>query len=468
MQALRRIGIVLALVAVAGCELVGETEAPVDYGALEAISYARHVQPLLNAKCTACHAGADAAAGLRLDGWDHLIAGSRYGEAVIPFDAARSRLLEMATKRVGGAHPREAGGDTLTHAEVAFLRRWIDEGARNDRGAVPYAGTRDRIYVCNQDAALISVIDAEANLVVRTVDLQAHGFSATAKPHHVVVEPDGSYWYVSLIGENKIARFDRENRLVGTVDFPAPGLLALDPARDRLYAGHTLSIVDVPATLAVIRRSEMRLVEVVDVLFPRPHALALDPTGAYLYSASVSENRFAAIEAEGLTAGLPAALGTTPQAFVQFAASPDGRRLYLTGSLAGQVHLLDLTRPDRPTRVQTLEVGAQPWVPVFTRDGRHVFVGNKGAHTVTVIDAEAGAVVEVIEGHGLAQPHGAAVSPDGRFIYISNNNRDGHYTPRHDFGDNARIGTVVVLDRATRAIVRVLEVETYPTGLNAP
>ena len=83
-------------------------------------------------------------------------------------------------------------------------------------GAGPgVTGPAPMVYVPNQSSATVSVIDTRLDSVVATVDLQALGFSATAKPHHVAVEPDGSHWYVSLIGENTVVKFDRENHIVG-------------------------------------------------------------------------------------------------------------------------------------------------------------------------------------------------------------------------------------------------------------
>ena len=97
-----------------------------------------------------------------------------------------------------------------------------------------------------------------------------------------------------------------------------------------------------------------------------------------------------------------------------------------------------------------------------------------GDNTVNVIDFETRTVVKVIEGRGLAQPHGAAVSHDGRYAYIASRNLEmpeghskfGHmYTPRYDLGDNARAGTVAVIDTETREIVKVIEIEGYGAGL---
>jgi streptogramin lyase len=47
------------------------------------------------------------------------------------------------------------------------------------------------------------IVDPATGQIVRVVDLKALGFSANAKPHHVVAEPDGSFWYVTLIGDNR-------------------------------------------------------------------------------------------------------------------------------------------------------------------------------------------------------------------------------------------------------------------------
>src|SRR6266550_4337397 len=58
------------------------------------------------------------------------------------------------------------------------------------------------VYVANQASGKVTVIDAATDSVVAIVDFTALGFSAHPKPHHIVVEPDGSYWYVSLVGDN--------------------------------------------------------------------------------------------------------------------------------------------------------------------------------------------------------------------------------------------------------------------------
>src|SRR6267378_2520322 len=67
------------------------------------------------------------------------------------------------------------------------------------------------VYVANQASGKVTVIDAATDSIVATVDFTTLGFSAHPKPHHIVVEPDGSYWYVSLVGDNAVVKLDRSH-----------------------------------------------------------------------------------------------------------------------------------------------------------------------------------------------------------------------------------------------------------------
>ncbi len=420
---------------------------------------------ILAEKCVDCHGTQRTESGLSVSNWKAVMTGSDYGEAVIPFDPDNSLLVELASQRVGGAHPGEFDADTLTSAEIEALRRWIGAGAPSADGAVAFAASKNLVYVANQGEASVSIIDAEANVVARRVDLSRLGFSKTAKPHHIAVEGDGSHWYVSLIGENRVLKLDRDNRLVGKVELEVPGLLVLDEQTDRLYVGRSMSAVNAPSSIGVIGLSTGQLEEI-DVFFPRPHALAVAPPGRFVYSASLAENTIAAINAETFETEL-IRLGGNPEVLVQFAVSPDGLMMIAGGQLSGDIHFFDISNPPWLTRTGWTTVGLGAWHPVFSRDGTRAFVPNKMVNTVTVLNMSTREVDEVISGDGLAEPHGASLSPDGRYLYVSNNNLKGTYRPRHDLEGNANVGTVVVIDTRTSEIVKVLEVGSNATGIGS-
>lgn len=336
-----------------------------------------------------------------------------------------------------------------------------------DPGGEPFP--RNALYVANQSSASVTVISTETNAVVDTLDLTDYGFTAPdratgapgAKPHHVVVEPDGSAFYVSLISDDVVAKFSRQGELLDTAPFTSPGMMALAPGGDLLYVTHTMSIPSVPPTVAAVRRSDMTVVggQPIETGIDRPHGVGVHPGGAYAYAASLSKNRLAVIDTETQTVTRerqPSPL----QRYVHFSLSPEGARLYATGQTAGQVSVFDVTDPAAPQLTETVDVGAEPFHPVLTDDGGTLYVPNKGDNSVTALDTET-LQAETITGAGLAQPHGSALAPDGgRYLYISNNNLNGAYAPANENG------TVVVIDtRSPREIVNVIEVGRNPRGI---
>jgi DNA-binding beta-propeller fold protein YncE len=333
------------------------------------------------------------------------------------------------------------------------------------------------LYVCNQDDASVAVIDLETGDVVRTVDLQALGFSANARPHHIAIEPDGSYWYVSLIGEGVVAKLDGNDRLVATASFETPGMLALDAARGRLYVARSMTAVNPPRRIGEIRTSDMTIDEV-EIFFPRPHALVLDPRTGTAYTASLGVNQVAAVDAETGRAFLTDVEGP-PHALMQFALSPDGRMLAISGEISHTMHFFDLgENPLEPRHAGFLGVGIQPFDPIFDADGRTVWFGNKVDNTIMAVDVATREIVTVLDDERIREPHGAARSLDGRFILISNSNvREGHTLmlardpdhAHHQAAPAERVvggrGSVAIIDAATHALVRVIEVGQNATGI---
>jgi len=318
-----------------------------------------------------------------------------------------------------------------------------------------------RLYVPGQESATVSIVDVATNALVHTVDLQALGFSANAKPHFVTVEPDGSFWYVTLIADGKVLKFNRDNELVGQLPLEVAGMLGVQANGDLLVVTRSMSAVNPPARIGLVRRTDMD-VEEIEVPFPRPHASAADPRGGRIWVGSLGVNQIATVNAETGELAITTLEGEHPHVFVQFAVSPDGTRLVATTEHTNKLLVFDSTDPDRLRLLHTLDVNPMPWHPSFSPDGRWVWFGNQASNTVTVVDALRWKVDAVIEGEGLAEPHGSAISPDGRWVYISNRNTKGTYRGK---GTDERPGTLVVIDANRREIVKVLEVGRYAAGL---
>ncbi len=92
----------------------------------EAPDYSSSIQPLLTARCIACHPSSGGQAGLSLASHAGLLRGGNSGAAVVPGDPSASLLL----RRVSGQSPEMPPfGAPLTPSQVALLERWIAAGA---------------------------------------------------------------------------------------------------------------------------------------------------------------------------------------------------------------------------------------------------------------------------------------------------------------------------------------------------
>lgn len=356
--------------------------------------------------------------------------------------------------------PVSSARAVATGAVVALLAGWTFFPA----SAGGQAADAERIYVANQASASVSVIDAESGQVAYTVDMAEYGFGPDSRPHDTAVDPDGSHWYVSLIGGGHVLRFTADGEPAGRAPFETPGLLVADPASGELYVGRSMMAVNPPQRIGAMDRANMELEEL-DVFFPRPHALAVDARGGRVFAASLVENRIAVLAPAAGDIELVDVDGPA-HTFVQFALSPDGRRLVATAQLTGKLLVFDAEGPELRL-IREVEAGTQPWHPVYSPDGGRVYFGAKDDDAVVVVETEGWTVVKRITAPGIAEPHGSAVAGDGRWLFVSNRNQKGTYVPRRPVESNAEVGTVVKIDTRTLEVVQTIEVGAYPAGISA-
>ncbi len=436
------------------------------------------MQAFFNGKCVSCHGPQKAEAGLRLDSWTNLIKGTDFGEAIIPFDSENSVLIEMLTKlRINDVlkvHPTEQGAAAVDSAAIAFLARWIDEGAKNDANEIPYENSTNRIYVCSQDADIVSIIDVDAKVVIGTIDLIKLGFNPGSKPHHVAVAADGQNWFLSMINAGKVLKFNANNEVVAEDTTALPALLAHHPTEDILYISRFVDPQITVNSIYVMDSQSFQPFEDQNIsggkIFlpsPIPHGLSMSHDGQYVYTASLSEDIFFSIEhaTKEFKGFLSLNVNSSP---LQSAVSPDNNTVFLSGSDSDQMFVIDVSDPTAPGLTATVDVPASPWHLAFTPDGSKVYAAHLDANQFSVIDASSLVVQSFGLGDGsdgLARPHGIAVSPNGDYVFISNRNVNGSYQPRHDFGDNEFVGTVVVINADTNQIEKVLEIEEFGSGM---
>lgn len=343
--------------------------------------------------------------------------------------------------------------------------------------AAPAAAQGAKLYVTNQGGASITVIDQSKLSVDTTLDLTKMGFTANAKPHHVTVEPDGSAWYVTLIGDGKVVKLDRANRVVGTVSMETPGLVMLDPKHDTLYVGRSMTATNPPKTLGVITRKDFRLVDEQEIQVPRPHALVTSRDGKWVYTASLGENRFAAVETATGRVTLNTLPGDVFRSLVQFTVSPDGRWMIAGGEQSNTVMVFDLTRPVPFVPVKEFSVGGKPWDPVFSPNGKLAYFSLFADSVVVEVDLNAGKVTRRL-GAGLANPYDIIMSRDGKLLFVVNQHLSTPVKP----GESAHAsmpgmaapsaakpepGWLSVIDVKSGKVIKTLPLGMSPSGMGA-
>src|SRR5436309_11118196 len=126
-----------SLVLIAGVFLGSE---PAD----EPPDYLRDIKPILAGRCYACHGAVKQKGSLRLDTAALVREGGGTGPAVLAGKPSASLLLKRILGEGGqGRMPPPDAGEALKPAQVALIRKWIEQGATGPEGEKPETDPRD-------------------------------------------------------------------------------------------------------------------------------------------------------------------------------------------------------------------------------------------------------------------------------------------------------------------------------------
>lgn len=136
------------------------------------VSFSREIAPIMAMHCNGCHG---AASGLSTRSYRELMMGGNLGKSVVPGDSKRSLLLDFLEGRRGERHRMPKDGRPLSAEQIAVIRRWIDQGAKNDnvarkafrivRSGVPVDATRVTRVLCRVNTtAYLTVIAKDPSL----------------------------------------------------------------------------------------------------------------------------------------------------------------------------------------------------------------------------------------------------------------------------------------------------------------
>ncbi|MBF0135253.1 MAG: hypothetical protein H7833_03150 [Magnetococcus sp. DMHC-1] len=96
-------------------------------------SFANDIQPILVYRCLECHkegGKGEVESGLRLDSYEGLMKGTKNGKIIIAGNALASTLTQLVSGQAALRMPHNK--KPLTTCEIEAMRRWIQQGAKNN------------------------------------------------------------------------------------------------------------------------------------------------------------------------------------------------------------------------------------------------------------------------------------------------------------------------------------------------
>lgn len=344
---------------------------------------------------------------------------------------------------------------------------------------MPRRQPAEKVYVAVEGDNAIAVIDPARQKVIKKIDLSIehdNGILPYA-PHNVQISPDGqSVWITANAGSHQdhTSLLSPEQALAHG-DEPESGendeIIVIDPLTDKISARFPLG-------------KELHLAHVV-----------LTPDSRYAYVTAQEANKIYKINTRALTVEkiISAPAGSEPHGL---RIAPDGRTAYVAMLGSKSLGILDLQTDQinsLPLGGQAVQTGVTPngqkvvislydkkqlavYEPATKRlsfinlpadargpiqmystiDSRFVYLADQGYYfnqptgrSVFKIDLTTNQVAKTIE-TGQA-PHGVVVSPDGRFVYVT----------------NLLDGDVAAIDTVTDEIIWKVAVGKEPNGISS-
>jgi YVTN family beta-propeller protein len=254
-----------------------------------------------------------------------------------------------------------------------------------------------QLYVNVMDSNILAVIDPRTGKQTGSIPVPA--------PYNLYFTPDGTRAIVAAERFNRLDFFDPVTwGVIAQLPIPGSGVDHLDFSADGSYllvscefGGQVVKVgTNPPAVLGVYRGGRL------------PIDVKLNPEGTHFFVADQGRGGVMIIEPDSMqeVGFVPTGRGAHGMAI-----SRDTRALYVSNRLAGTLSVIDFAAWGV---ARTWNIGGSPDMIQVSPDGQQIWVSARSNGSVYVIDSNNGAVIQRI-GTGAA-PHGLTYFPQpGRF-----------------------------------------------------
>jgi len=462
---------------------------PADYDSIGTIQYSEHIQSIFNSSCavSGCHVGtggAETSASLQkslhgneqfsLRSWEDLIHGGPHGSVVIAYKASKSHLVfhvntDTLVASVSLPHMPLAGFN-LPSNQLQTLMRWINEGAANDVGAIPFTVyPKGKVYITNQAEDLVTVVDIATNLVSRYIQSGVPNVFVQPPnaPHNIILDKAHDLYYVNLVAAGKVLKYRlSDNTQLGEVSgILSPTQVALSVTGD---TGYVAQFAAGTTAIRMFNTQTMQLYprQIGSPFLNKPHGIEITPDKRQLWVTGNLSDNIMVVNLADLSTSLIQLNNQAPGTGgallpYQTVMTPDNKFVYVSCQQSNEVRLIDR---DSMKVVKNITVGTWPLILGIRPDGAYVYSANRNSNDVSVIRTSDNTVVTTIPNVG-PNPHGIDITADGRFAYVSCENVTGIIPPHHPTAGSKIPGYVTVIDLTTNTVVKTFEVGAFAAGV---
>lgn len=289
--------------------------------------------------------------------------------------------------------------------------------------ALENAAPAFHLYVTNEEAGTVSIIDGVTETVTDTIPVGK-------RPRGIHLSPDGRSAYVTLSGrpmggpgvdELTLPPADKKADGIGVID------IALKKVVGKLPSGSDPEQFDITqdGALLIISNEDEAMASILDIqagkivaeipVGEEPEGVKLDSANKFAYITCESSAEIHAVNIQTRTHAGSLKVGPRPRTIVIM---PDGAHAYVPSELGAKIYKIALHPLAVEKVIDTPGEQVRPMGTMLSADGKRLFVTTGHAGLVLVVDTDSDTIVKRIPVG--KRPWGIVLSPDGKKLYTAN------------------------------------------------
>ena len=394
------------------------------------------------------------------------------GSPIVPFNAEQSLMYNLITGNVDSLEFRMPYlRNSLSASQINVIKEWIDNGAKDVNGNVPYSGGQ-KVFVCNQGSDEIFEIDTEYKVVSRVITVD---FTPTLidAPHNIQLS--NGYYYVTLIASSRLIKIDAStNQIVGAVGgIEYAGMIQITDDGNTAFVSRSSTAPSIYNIIYAVDTQTMTIRGEINLpVTGLPHAIWLSNDNQKLYVANLTKDRISTVDANTLEIiGDDIVLSTSVDPVhepMHIYVSPDDKYLYVNCRKSSVMLVINL---ETNTVIQELPIQFHPMQSAISDDGNKIYTMSHHEPIITEItkSGETWSITREFTSEAFHHLYGADLSPDGKYLYVTcaNNDPTHEFKPRYNIPGKTRPSLVCIYDVELNELVKIVDVGSFATGIAA-